>query len=212
MRNFIQFVSFTLLMFVFATESHGQVEVSIYGGIGTTHVCSKVTNANNPQKAYQWGSSGHVGIGIGCEVAPLLYITPSVELFCLDNGATVDVDIVASNDTKPFYGYYWRRKIGCNIPVLVGGKFYLDDNLKIKCSIGPYAQLDLWTWIFNHREDAIQRYNPEGVKWINAGVMGEVAIETGEHWSYYLRPQYILTTKTDSPYLLTLSAGVRYSF
>ena len=48
--------------------------------------------------------------------------------------------------------------------------------------------------------------------YFNLGIMGEVAVETGNHFSYFYRMQYpFLKDKVDSK-VMTMSLGVAYTF
>ena len=190
-----------------AFTMHAQNRFMVQAGANVSHYCQ--TPLMSLDKTYGWGVGGFVGAGYEVNFNQHWSLTPQVELAHINNGA-----MLSWPKDRPFYrNAEWLDMWTVNVPVLAGFRFNLDKNAGLKFSIGPYA-LKAFS-IRQYGQDGTTKGAPpqrRATAEFNFGLMGEIAVEPGNHFSYLFRTQYPFLTESWTKRTLTLSLGVRYSF
>lgn len=178
---------------------------SIYGGGSLSHLCEDVLFYTDD---YGWGGGAFLGGGYEINFTPHWSLTPQVELAYMDNGAKLDI---------PDFNAYlnrdsWRDAWSVSIPVMAGFRFGLSNHVGMKVSAGPYLYQAFASRQYQYGTTRKESAHGSFSDNFNIGVIGEVAVETGRHFSYMFRTQYPFLKETWSRKTITLSLGVRYSF
>jgi len=197
----------TVLMLVTALQITAQNRFMVQAGANVSHFCQ--TPLMSLDKTYGWGFGGFVGTGYEINFNPHWSLTPQVELAYINNGARLSWP-----KDRPYQrNGAWLDMWTVNVPVLAGFRFNLEKNVGLKISAGPYA-LKAFS-IRQTAQDGIGKETPpqrRATAEFNFGMMGELAVETGNHFSYLFRAQYPLLTESWTQKTLTLSLGMRYNF
>lgn len=187
--------------------SSAQNRFIVQAGANVSHLCQ--TPLMSLDKTYGWGVGGFVGTGYEVNFNQHWSLMPQVELAYINNGATLSWP-----KDRPFYrNASWLDMWTVNVPVMAGFRFNLEKNVGLKISTGPYA-LKAFS-IRQYGQDGITKEAPpqrRETAEFNFGMMGEIAVETGDHFSYLFRTQYPFLTESWTKKTLTLSLGVRYYF
>lgn len=177
----------------------------VYGGANLSHNTQELY----PGLSYGWGAGSFLGGGYEINFSKYVSLSPQLEINYINNGAWT------KNNFYDFYGnhYDWRGMWNISIPIVFNVRVPLSDKVGLRIGAGPYVQET-----FVLREYAYQTSNmvtnttENFMKRFNFGVLGEAAVETGQHLGYFFRTQYVFLEETWSRNTLTLSLGVRYTF
>lgn len=183
----------------------GENRWHVYGGANLSHNTQKLLF----NMSYGWGAGGFLGGGYEINFSKYVSLSPQLEINYINNGAWT------KNDDYDFYGNHcdWRGMWNVSIPIVFNVRIPLSDKVGLRIGAGPYVQET-----FVLREYAYQTSNmvtnttENFIKRFNFGVLGEAAVETGQHLGYFFRTQYVFLEETWSRNTLTLSLGVRYTF
>ena len=195
-----------VLMVTISVQLSAENNWMIYGGGSLSHLCEKRWFSSD--STYGWGGGAFIGAGYEVNFNRHWSLTPQIEWTYLNNGAKVsspELNLFQRNSE-------WRDMWTLNLNVLAGYRFGLAKNVGLKISTGPYALEAFGIRQYGQdgkTKEAVQR---RPTARYNVGFMGEVAVETGEHFSYLFRTQYPVLKESWTRKTLTLSLGVRYTF
>lgn len=100
------------------------------------------------------------------------------------------------------------------VPVLVNFRVAVDSNVKLRFGAGPYVQGafagKVATW-GGEKVKVNDLYKNDRKHQFSVGLKAEMAVETGQHWSYAVGFQRPFCNSV-IPKTLTINAGVRYTF
>lgn len=194
-----------LIMLLISTSSmSGQNRWNISVGANVSHMCEKLYY----EEQYGWGAGAFVAGGYEINFSKHWSLMPQLELSYVDNGAKLDVAFLDKKQNN----LSWRGSLSAVIPVTAAFRFKFSETTGMRISAGPYIQEALL--VRKYDDEGIRKVN-DGVRFIdrmNFGVLGEVAVETGNHFAYTLSARYPFLKETWSRKTLTMSVGVRYSF
>lgn len=199
-------IIYFFITFLYALEGSAQNRWNVYAGGSISHLCEKPWISSD--NSYGWGGGAYIGGGYEINFNPYWYLTPQVEISYMNNGATLN------SKENDFYNNHlnWLDCWSLNIPIITGVRFPVADKTKLRIGVGPFLQEGLKAR--HYRYDTNIKENKSG-SWgnrFNVGVIGEVAVETGNHFSYMFRTQYPFLKEGWIRKTITLSIGVRYSF
>lgn len=183
----------------------GENRWHVYGGANLSHNTQKLLF----NMSHGWGAGGFFGGGYEINFSKYVSLSPQLEINYINNGAWTN------ENWRDFYinHYDWRGMWNVSIPIVFNVRIPLSDKVGLRIGAGPYVQET-----FVLREYAYQTSNmvtnttENFIKRFNFGVLGEAAVETGQHLGYFFRTQYVFLEETWSRNTLTLSLGVRYTF
>ncbi|MDO4335121.1 MAG: porin family protein [Bacteroidales bacterium] len=186
----------------------------VYAGGSISHVCE--TPWISADKTYSWGGGAFIGAGYEINFIPHWSLTPQLEFAFDDNGATL------SSQNESFFNNHamWKNYWSVSIPVMAAFRFKVADNVGLRIAAGPYLQTVLagkhYVGFHNSETDShiCRKESLSGNfdQRFNVGAAGEIAVETGRHFSYMLRARYPFIKQGWLRNTLTLSVGVGYSF
>lgn len=190
-----------------AITCEAQNRWNVYAGGSLAHVCEEPFS-NGSDNSYGWGGGAFFGGGYEINFNSHWSLTPQIEFTYIDNGARLS--------SKGEYGFMrnamWMRYWAINIPVLATFRFPVSDTVKLRFGVGPYLQEALsgtrYAGYTTEKEDMHGTFADR----FNVGIMGEAAVETGNHFSYMFRASYPFLKEGWIYKTLILSVGVRYSF
>ncbi len=187
-------LSFLLVMVALAIPavSDAQNRWNVYAGGSINHLCEKVWIPSD--KSYGWGGGAFIGGGYEINFNSHWSLTPQLEVAFNNNGAEIKDAIggYANNSN-------WISTWSINIPVVMSFRFPVSDKVGLRIGAGPYLQEALAGRHYrNWYSDELSQYGLQSEKEsmsgnfgkrFNIGFNGEVAIETGKHFSYMIRTQ-----------------------
>lgn len=187
---------------------------SVHVGGSVSHLCE--TPWVSHDKTYSWGGGAFIGAGYEINFNKHWSLTPQLEFAFDDNGATL------SSDKDSFFHnhYRWENYWSMSVPVVASFRLNVADNVGLRFGMGPYVQTVLagnrYVGFINAEtgEESSYKESLSGSfdQRFNVGVLGEFAVETGNHFSYMLRARYPFIKRGWLTNTLTLSVGVGYSF
>lgn len=176
----------------------------VYGGANLSHNVESLYEGS-----YGWGAGGFFGGGYEINFSRYVSLSPQLEINYINNGAWT------KNDDYDFYGNHcdWRGMWNISIPIVFNVRIPLSDKVGLRIGAGPYVQetFVLREYAYN-TSNMVTNTTENFIKRFNFGVLGEAAVETGQHLGYFFRTQYVFLEETWSCNTLTLSLGVRYTF
>ena len=195
-----------VITIAFAITGQAQNRWNIYAGGSISHLCEKPWISSD--KSYSWGGGAFIGSGYEINFNSHWSLTPQLEIAYHNNGATL------SSKELSFYANHanWQSIWSVNIPIVASFRFPISDNLGLRIGAGPYLQEAIAGRHYRNGSDKKEAMSGNFSNRFNVGVLGEVAIETGNHFSYMLRTQYPFLKEGWVRKTISLSVGVRYSF
>lgn len=179
---------------------------NVYGGGSVSHLCEKAWIGSD--KSYGWGGGTFIGGGYEINFNSHWSVSPKLELAFNNNGASL------SSRELDFYANHanWQSVWSVNIPVIASFRFSISDNLGFRIGVGPYLQEALAGRKYMHGSDRKESMHGNFGNRFNVGAMGEIAVETGNHFSYMFRTQYPFLREGWVRKTVILSIGVGYTF
>lgn len=195
-----------ILAVVLAITSQAQNRWNIYAGGSISHLCEKPWISTD--KSYDWGGGAFLGGGYEINFNSHWSLTPQLELVYSNNGASL------SSKELGFYANHanWHSIWSINIPIIASFRFPVSDNVGLRFGTGPYIQEALAGRQYRNNSEKKESMSGNFSNRFNVGVIGEVAVETGKHFSYMFRTQYPFLKEGWVRKTISLSVGVRYSF
>lgn len=206
-KKLITFPALLLILFISALSVSAHGRWNIYAGGSLSHLCEK-TWYGNDKLNYGWGGGAFIGGGYEVEFTPHWSLTPQLELSYNDNGAHLHKE----NNTFYQNNMNWAEYLTLNIPVIASFRFPISDKIGLKFGTGPYLQEGLYGRRYKIGSDIKEKMSGSIDRRFNVGILGEAAVETGNHLSYMLRVQYAFLKEGWIRNTIVLSAGISYSF
>lgn len=195
-----------VIAIVFALTGQAQNRWNIYAGGSISHLCEIPWVSSD--KSYGWGGGAFIGGGYEINFNSRWSFTPQLEIAYHNNGATL------SSKYLSFYANHanWQSVWSVNIPMVASFRFPVSDNVVLRIGAGPYLQEAIAGRQYRNGSDKKESMSGSFSNRFNVGVHGEVAVETGRHFSYMFRTQYPFLKEGWVRKTISLSVGVRYSF
>ena len=186
---------------------HAEGRWNVYAGGSVSHLCEKAWYGND-KLIYGWGGGAFIGGGYEFRFTPHWSLSPQLDFAYYDNGAYLD------NKELSFYGNHvdWHDFLTLNIPVIANFRFSLTQTIGLRFGAGPYLQEALYGRRYKVHTDVKENMSGNFAHRFNVGIIGEAAVETGNHFSYMLRVQYPFLKEGWIKNTIILSAGIMYSF
>lgn len=199
-------LSLILVMIAMTLPAIAQNRWNVYAGGSISHLCEKPWISSD--KSYGWGGGAFVGGGYEINFNSHWSITPQVEFAFCNNGASL------SSKELDFYANHanWQSIWSINIPVIASFRFPVSDNVGLRFGAGPYIQEAIAGSHYRNGSDKKESMSGSFSDRFNVGVIGEVAVETGNHFSYMFRTSYPFLKEGWVRKTINLSIGIRYSF
>lgn len=214
MERILTLVSVLLITMSNVCIGQTQNKWNVYAGGSISHLCE--TPLAGTDKTYGWGGGAFIGGGYEINFNPHWNVTPQLELSFDNNGATL------SSENESFFNNHaaWKSYWSLSIPVMAAYRFRVADKVGLRIGAGPYLQTVMWGKGYASIYDSdsmVSTVYKESLSGtfdhrFNVGVAGEVAIESGNHFSYMVRAKYPFIKKGWLMKTLTLSVGIGYSF
>lgn len=203
----MRFLSIILLSLMSLTfSSQAQNRWNIYAGGSISHLCEKPWISSD--KTYGWGGGAFIGGGYEINFNSHWSLTPQCGVAFHNNGASL------SAKELDFYANHanWQSVWSIDIPVITSFRFQVSDNARLRFGAGPYLQEAIAGC--NYKSGSSEKESRSGnfSNRFNVGAIGEIAVETGSHFSYMFRTQYPFLKEGWVRKTISLSLGIRYSF
>lgn len=194
-------ISLMLIILGLAVVSQAQNKWNVGVGGSLSHLCEKPVMSDG---SYHWGGGAYLSGGYEINFNSHWSLTPQLEFAFNDNGAYLSSS----------YARYanWQNTWSLNIPIIASFRFPVSDKVGLRIGVGPYLQEALAGRHYNLNTGKKEAMSGNFSNRFNVGPMGEIAVETGSHFSYLFRTQYPLLKEGWVRKTITLSIGVRYSF
>ena len=127
--------------------------------------------------SFGWGGGAFIAGGYERNFTPHWSLNTQLELAFVNDGATLRYKgdkVGLGNSARMFYNM--------NIPVIASFRFPLNNNINFRVGAGPVVQGCMAGWGKDQANKTVSLHGSFGHR-INIGVLGEVAVETGRHWS-----------------------------
>ena len=203
MRKFVKRTSFLRTMNQYFNTYYENIDSDFWHNL-----CVEKGVLRQYDKSYSWGGGAFIGSGYEINFNSHWILTPQLEIAYHNNGATL------SSKELSFYANHanWQSIWSVNIPVVASFRFPISDNLGLRIGAGPYLQEAIAGRQYRNDSDQKEAMSGSFSDRFNVGVLGEVAVETGDHFSYMFRTQYPFLNEGWVRKTVSLSVGVRYSF
>lgn len=169
---------------------------------------------------FDWGGGAFLGGGYEVGLNNRFSLTPAIELSFTDNGAYYNKTGLPAYD--PFgndKSGIWSSAWAINIPITAGFRIPLNDMVRFKIDAGPYLSeafsVKHYAKVGGTNENPIiqkKKSTSDFGQDFQIGIIGGVAVETGNHFSYFFRTQYPFLKDRWSSKTITLAIGVKYAF
>ena len=186
--------------------SNAENRWNVYAGGSLSHSCEKIVYGND--KTLNWGGGAFLGGGYEINFNSHWSLTPQLQLSFVNNGATFN------DKNLNFYQnhHLWRETFSIDIPVIASFRFSVSNGVGLRFGAGPYIQEALAGKQFKYDTDQKENMSASFAYRFNVGIIGEAAVETGNHLSYFFRTQYPFLKEGWVRKIITLSVGVGYTF
>lgn len=204
-------------------DSNGKVKNrwSVHVGINMSHYCSDAvmwdTGTNEllfRNARFGWGAGAMIGANYDIRFNKNWSLTPGVDIQYIDNGAAYHSSCYKDMPEAhlPFRRANEVHSWNITIPVLMNMRAPISDKVGFRVGVGPYLSETFYASAYKYYTHDLTNYDGGFGTYFNLGIMSEVAVETGNHFSYFYRMQYpFLKDKVDSK-VMTMSLGVAYTF
>jgi hypothetical protein len=201
---------FNIALVALALTTSGVVNAQnrwhVYAGGSISHLCEKPLFGSD--QSYGWGGGAFLGGGYEINFNSHWSLSPQLEFAFNNNGATLN------SKEFSFYNNHseWRSTWSVNIPVIASFRFPVSDTANLRFGAGPYLQEGLAGRRYKYDTNEKENLTGNAGNRFNVGAIGEVAVETGSHFSYMFRVQYPFLKEGWIRKTINLSVGVNYSF
>lgn len=228
MKKFMLIIGIVISIFTAsASESQTRLGVrgennrwSIYAGGSLTHNCGGTFFKEfDGDSRFDWGGGAFIGGGYELNFKRHWSFNPSLEFEFIDNGVYYNK---TGTPGYSFYGYceenIWASYFAVKIPFTMGYRFYIANNVGFKVDAGFYINeaFGVSTYVGNPEmpKENLRKKKAHFTVGENfqTGFIGGISVETGNHFSYFLRTQYPFLKKRYTTNNLTLSLGLKYTF
>jgi hypothetical protein len=194
---------------------------SVHAAVNLSHRCENpvLWNLDTNELIFRnarfgWGVGAMIGANYDIRFNRTWSLTPGLDIQYVNNGAEIHSscydDIPQTN--LPFRRANVIHSWNITIPVLMNMRAPISRKVGFRVGAGPYLTETFYAQSYIYFSDKMTDYNGGFGTYFNLGIMGEMAVETGNHFSYFYRVQYpFLKDKIDSK-VMTMSLGVAYTF
>lgn len=194
---------------------------SVHAAVNLSHKCIEpiLWNTSTNELIFRnarfgWGVGAMIGANYDIRFNRTWSLTPGLDIQYVNNGAEIHSscydDIPQTN--LPFRRANVIHSWNITIPVLMNMRAPISRKVGFRVGAGPYLTETFYAQSYIYFSDKMTDYNGGFGTYFNLGIMGEMAVETGNHFSYFYRVQYpFLKDKIDSK-VMTMSLGVAYTF
>lgn len=194
---------------------------SVHAGVNLSHFCSDAVMWNPVTDEllfrdahFGWGVGAMIGANYDIRFNKNWSLTPGVDIQYVDNGAAIHSSCYKDMPevNLPFIRANEVHSWNITIPVLMNMRAPISNKVRFRVGAGPYISETFYASAYIYHTHDLTNYDGGFGTYFNLGIMGEVAVETGNHFSYFYRMQYpFLKDKVDSK-VMTMSLGVAYTF
>lgn len=199
-------LTMTVMSLVLSVSMAAENRWNLYAGGSLSHLCEERWVGSD--KSYGWGGGAFLGGGYEINFNSHWSLTPQLEFSYVNNGATV------SSKEMSFYEKHSELLETWNlvIPVMASFRFPVSSYTGFRFGAGPFLQESLAGRQYKPFTDVKENKSGRFESRLNVGIMGEVVVETGSHFSYFFRTQYPFLKEGWVRKTITLSAGIKYTF
>lgn len=209
------------LCLMLSLSGFAQNRWKIYAGGSISHDCGGYFEWNaDGNTGFDWGGGAFLGGGYEINFNKNWSFTPALEFSYTDNGAYYNKTGVPAYHP---YGYgvpdIWTGSWAVNIPLEAGFRFPVSDYVNLKINAGVYLSeafhVSHYERVGGTSENPViekKKASSDFGQDFQLGFSGGISVETGRHFSYFLRTQYPFLKDRWSTSTLTLGLGVAYSF
>lgn len=202
----IVIVLMAIVSLTLSTSVKAEHRWTVYGGGNLSHLCESPWVSSD--KTHGWG--GGAFLGGGCEINFNSHwsLTPQIEVSYINNGASLSSKEMSFYDRHALCLETWNL----NIPVIASFRLPVGKQTGLRFGAGPFLQESLAGRAYKYGTDKKENISGNFERRLNVGIMGEAAVETGSHLSYFFRTQYPFLKEGWVKKTITLSVGIKYTF
>lgn len=208
---------FLSLMLLLSLTGLAQNRWKVYAGGSISHDCGGYFEWNaKGDTGFDWGWGAFLGGGYEINFNRNWSFTPALEFSYTDNG------VYYNKTGEPGYNSVtdtWTGSWAVNIPLEAGFRFPVSETVRLKINAGVYLSeafhVSHYQKVGGTDEAPVlekRKASSDFGQDFQLGFSGGVAVETGNHFSYFIRTQYPFLKARWSTSTLTLGLGVGYSF
>lgn len=193
---------------------------SVRAGVNLSHICADTnpwdysTMTPVPASAsFGWGAGAMFGGAYDIRFNRTWSLTPGLEIQYIDNGGKKyggyydNMTDDKSRDRNAFVMHSWNVVV----PVLMNMRAPISRSVGFRVGAGPYVSEAFSARAYNVN-GKMEDFGGDFGHYFDFGLMGEMAVETGNHFSYFYRLQYPLLKDHIHHRTLTMSLGLSYTF
>ena len=193
---------------------------SVRAGVNLSHICADTnpwdysTMTPVPASAsFGWGAGAMFGAAYDIRFSRTWSLTPGLEIQYIDNGGKKhggyynNMTEDKSRDRNAFVMHSWNVVV----PVLMNMRAPISRSVGFRVGAGPYVSEAFSARAYN-ASGKMEDFGGDFGHYFDFGLTGEMAVETGDHFSYFYRLQYPLLKDHIHHRTLTMSLGLSYTF
>ena len=193
---------------------------SVRAGVNLSHICADTnpwdysTMTPVPASAsFGWGAGAMFGGAYDIRFNRTWSLTPGLEIQYIDNGGKKhggyydNMTDDKSRDRNAFVMHSWNVVV----PVLMNMRAPISRSVGFRVGAGPYVSEAFSARAYN-ASGKMEDFGGDFGHYFDFGLIGEMAVETGDHFSYFYRLQYPLLKDHIHHRTLTMSLGLSYTF
>ena len=193
---------------------------SVRAGVNLSHICADTnpwdysTMKPVPASAsFGWGAGAMFGGAYDIRFNRTWSLTPGLEIQYIDNGGKKhggyydNMTDDKSRDRNAFVMHSWNVVV----PVLMNMRAPISRSVGFRVGAGPYVSEAFSARAYN-ASGKMEDFGGDFGHYFDFGLMGEMAVEKGNHFSYFYRLQYPLLKDHIHHRTLTMSLGLSYTF
>ncbi len=192
---------------------------SVRAGINLSHICADAMawdySAMKPSyepASFGWGVGAMVGASYDIRFNRFWSLAPGLEIQYINNGGKIHSGYYSTANDFHHQHANVRHSWDVLIPVLMNMRAPVSENVGIRVGAGPYVSESFVVKAYSPFNDKLEDYGGDFGHYFDFGLMGELAVETGRHFSYFYRLQYPMLKNHIHHRTLTMSLGVSYAF
>lgn len=197
---------------------------SVRAGVNLSHICADTSPWNYStmtpvleSASFGWGAGAMFGGAYDIRFSRTWSLTPGLEIQYIDNGGkkygsyysgmTVGGTDNRFYDRHAFVMHSWNVVV----PVLMNMRAPISRSVGFRVGAGPYVSEAFSARAYNV-SGKMEDFGGDFGHYFDFGLTGEMAVETGNHFSYFYRLQYPLLKDHIHHRTLTMSLGLSYTF
>ena len=197
---------------------------SVRAGVNLSHICADTSPWNYStmtpvleSASFGWGAGVMFGGAYDIRFSRTWSLTPGLEIQYIDNGGkkhgSYYIDMIVGGTDNRFYDRhaFVRHSWNVVIPVLMNMRAPIRRSVSFRVGVGPYVSEAFSARAYNVN-GKMEDFGGDLDHYFDFGLTGEMAVETGNHFSYFYRLQYPLLKDHIHHRTLTMSLGLSYTF